>query len=118
MSDGLTVAVQVDQFYWVPGNHQFLGDTYHELGEYQKAIVHYQEAIRNLGRSGNLPSWKNLIELALIRTKLAANEQPESRRVGNLIVAQQYLTRAIDIFKECGADGWVERYEKELIASS
>ena len=24
------------------------------------------------------------------------------------------LARAIDIFKECGADGWVEKYEKEL----
>jgi tetratricopeptide (TPR) repeat protein len=28
--------------------------------------------------------------------------------------AQENLTKAIDIFKECGADGWVEKYEKEL----
>lgn len=187
LSDGLAVAVQVDQFYWVPGNNQFLGDTYHELGEFQKAIDHYQNAIRNLGRSGNLPSWKNLIELALIRTRLAASEQPDfnpeflaeylntnelrvydglirrhigeimmymgkmeeaeywfeeaaqthqknemnfhlacdyvvrgiaGKRVGKSIAALQHLTRAIDIFKECGADGWVEKYEKELIDSS
>jgi tetratricopeptide (TPR) repeat protein len=29
--------------------------------------------------------------------------------------ARDYLNRAIDIFKECGADGWVEKYEKELV---
>jgi hypothetical protein len=28
--------------------------------------------------------------------------------------AQENLTKAIEIFKECGADGWVEKYEKEL----
>ena len=28
--------------------------------------------------------------------------------------AKEQLTKAIDIFKECGADGWVEKYEKEL----
>jgi tetratricopeptide (TPR) repeat protein len=28
--------------------------------------------------------------------------------------AREKLNTAIDIFKECGADGWVEKYEKEL----
>ena len=28
--------------------------------------------------------------------------------------AKEYLSKAIDIFKECGADGWVGKYEKEL----
>jgi class 3 adenylate cyclase/tetratricopeptide (TPR) repeat protein len=28
--------------------------------------------------------------------------------------ASDYLTKAIDIMNQCGADGWVERYEKEL----
>jgi tetratricopeptide (TPR) repeat protein len=27
---------------------------------------------------------------------------------------KENLTKAIDIFKKCGADGWVEKYEKEL----
>ena len=27
---------------------------------------------------------------------------------------KENLTNAIDIFKECGSDGWVEKYEKEL----
>jgi tetratricopeptide (TPR) repeat protein len=29
---------------------------------------------------------------------------------------KENLTKAIEIFKECGADGWVEKYEKELAA--
>jgi tetratricopeptide (TPR) repeat protein len=28
--------------------------------------------------------------------------------------AKENLSKAIEIFKECGADGWVEKYEKEL----
>jgi hypothetical protein len=29
---------------------------------------------------------------------------------------KENLTKAIEIFKECGADGWVEKYDKELTA--
>ena len=36
------------------------------------------------------------------------------QRKGDLPNAKENLTKAIDIFRECGADGWVERYEKEL----
>jgi len=28
--------------------------------------------------------------------------------------ARENLDKAIEIFKECGADGWVEKYEKDL----
>jgi hypothetical protein len=28
--------------------------------------------------------------------------------------AKEQLTKAIDLFKECGADGWVRKYEKEM----
>ena len=183
LSAGLAVAKQIDQFYWRPGNHQFLGDTYYELGDYQESIDHYKEAIRNLERSGNLPSWKNLIELALIRARLASGEKPAydpdslakyltankfcvydgliKRYIGEIMAyqgdlgeaqywleqaaavhrknkmrfhlagdnvirstvclrlddsraAREYMICAIDIFRECGADEWVEKYEKEL----
>ena len=29
---------------------------------------------------------------------------------------KEYLRKALKTFKECGADGWVEKYEKELAA--
>ena len=37
------------------------------------------------------------------------------KRKGDLPKARENLSRAIEIFKECGADGWVEKYEKELV---
>jgi hypothetical protein len=36
------------------------------------------------------------------------------KRKGNLSSAKENLSKAIEILKECGADGWVEKYEKEL----
>jgi tetratricopeptide (TPR) repeat protein len=36
------------------------------------------------------------------------------KRKGDLTKAKEKLTNAIEIFKECGADGWVEKYQKEL----
>jgi class 3 adenylate cyclase/tetratricopeptide (TPR) repeat protein len=37
-------------------------------------------------------------------------------RKGDQSKAEVTLKKAIEIFKECGADGWVEKYEKELAA--
>ena len=39
-------------------------------------------------------------------------------RKGELAKAKKKLNKAIEIFKECGADGWVEKYEKELASFS
>jgi len=36
------------------------------------------------------------------------------RRIGERQKAREHLNRAIQIFKECGADGWVEKYEKQF----
>ena len=36
------------------------------------------------------------------------------KRKDDLPKAKENLTKAIEIFKECVADGWVEKYEKEL----
>jgi len=36
------------------------------------------------------------------------------KRKGDRLIAREDLGKAIDLFKECGADGWVEKYEKEL----
>jgi tetratricopeptide (TPR) repeat protein len=33
---------------------------------------------------------------------------------GNLVYAKEILNKSIEIFNECGADGWVKIYEKEL----
>ena len=36
------------------------------------------------------------------------------RRKSDLSKARENLNKAIEIFKECGADGWMEKYEAEL----
>ena len=36
------------------------------------------------------------------------------KRKGDTLRTKQQLHKAIEIFKECGADGWAEKYEKEL----
>jgi tetratricopeptide (TPR) repeat protein len=40
------------------------------------------------------------------------------KRKGDRLKAQENLGKAIEILKECGADGWVEKYEKELTTLS
>jgi Tfp pilus assembly protein PilF len=36
------------------------------------------------------------------------------KRKGDHSKSQENLNKAIEIFKECGAEGWVEKYEKDL----
>ncbi len=38
------------------------------------------------------------------------------KRKGDQSKAGKNLNKAIEVYKECGADGWVEKYESELLA--
>jgi len=38
------------------------------------------------------------------------------KRKGDRLKAQENLGKAIEIFEGCGADGWMEKAEKELIS--
>jgi len=40
------------------------------------------------------------------------------KRKGDRLKARENLGTAIEILKECGADGWVSKYEKELASIS
>ena len=40
------------------------------------------------------------------------------KRKGDRLKARENLSKAIEILKECGSDGWVEKYEKEMAAIS
>ncbi len=40
------------------------------------------------------------------------------KRKGDRLKTQENLGKAIEILKECGADGWVKKYEKELATLS
>ena len=36
------------------------------------------------------------------------------KRKGDLSGAKETLKKALELYKECAADGWVEKYEKKL----
>jgi len=40
------------------------------------------------------------------------------KREGDQPKVRENLGKAIEIMKECGADGWVEKYEEELASLS
>jgi hypothetical protein len=40
------------------------------------------------------------------------------KKKGDIQGAKDQLTKAIDLFRECGADGWIVKYEKELVRIS
>jgi hypothetical protein len=40
------------------------------------------------------------------------------KRKGDQSKAKENLNQAIKTFKECGADGWVEKFAKELVSLS
>jgi len=36
------------------------------------------------------------------------------KKKGDLLGAKEQLVRALDLFRKCGADGWVRKYEEEM----
>jgi tetratricopeptide (TPR) repeat protein len=182
---GADLCESINLISYGPWAHQWLGETYFEMGEYQKSQYHYGNAILVLGRNRLTPSLMNLSKIALTRSKALANEKddielpsaysyaaenkfkmidglmakyiseiliniddqhiPEAedwikkaietderygmmfqlgqdyalyadimRHKGDQSKAREKLGKAIDALKECGADGWVEKYEEEL----
>ncbi len=181
---GREFSTKLDQYWWKPWSNYFLGEVYHKLGEYQKAIGYYEEAASLFVRYGNWPSFITVSKMGLARAQMFNNKEavnletlygylsiPKAklvegwirrymseilmeidkgqiseakewikeaitadRRNGTLFeLAKDYLTyweilkrkengtqaserlqEAIGIFRECGAEGWVEKYEKEF----
>ncbi|MFX0201712.1 MAG: adenylate/guanylate cyclase domain-containing protein [Candidatus Hodarchaeota archaeon] len=166
----------------------FLGDTYFEIGEYQKAKDHYGKAISLMEKNRFAPYWRNFYKVGLARAKVMNNEKDIDlealyrhvdeikvklvsamaqryiaqillnideghlsdaenwvkkaidsagktgmmfdlgqdyafyteifKKRGDKAKARESLAKGVEILKECGADGWVEKYEKELAAIS
>jgi len=164
--------------------HWALGDTYFDMGEYEKSQDHYDEAFQLLQRARIVPSLMNSNKIASARSKVMNNQKDMNldeifrcyednrwkvfegwmasyigeillnideehiseaqdwikkaidadrrngtmfhlakdyalyaelfKRKGDTQKAKENLTKAIVIFKECGADGWVTRAEEAL----
>jgi len=82
-----------------------LGDTYFEIGEYQKAKDHYCKGILSLEHRC-LPSFVNLIRIALARTKVMNNEKDIDLKLLYTYEAENKLKFL---------DGWMPRYIGEIL---
>jgi tetratricopeptide (TPR) repeat protein len=161
-----------------------LGDTFYEMGNFQRSKEHYEKGIWAFERNRLFPSWVGWGKVALARSKVMNKEKDVNleslytisqnnkvkaaegwiqryigeillniddqhmseaehwiqkaieanqknrmmfhlgqdyalyadlfKRTGDRLKAQENLGKAIEILKECGADGWVAKYEKEL----
>jgi tetratricopeptide (TPR) repeat protein len=184
--EGIHLCEPINLFGWNSIAQTFLGETYDELGNYEKSKFHFINAVSQSKKGGFFSSWINLIQISLVRSMVMNNEKDVDlkpiytyisenkikafegymrRLFGEILLnmdenhlsdaedwirqaidadqrngtmfhlakdyalcadlfkrkddipkAKENLTRAIEIFKECGADGWVEKYEKELAA--
>jgi tetratricopeptide (TPR) repeat protein len=185
---GADLYTKINVISWNAITHLFLGETYFEIEEYQKALTHYKQSILILEHNKILPSLINLNRIGVRRAKVMSNEKDidlktlyayvednnsklydgwMKRYIGEILLnideqnvsetedwikkaieadrgndmkwhlgrdyilyskfykqkndpsrAKETMDKAIEIFKECGADGWVERYEKELASLS
>ncbi len=188
LSLGAEFSNRVDYFVWNATAHHALAEISHVMGDFQKAVFHYEEAIRLAELSELMPSFSSLGKTGLALANIMNDKQgvdPESvcrdainikpklwegwirrnlgeiflnvdgqhfpeaqhwieqaieaderngmrwhlardiavlaelfKRKGDREKAREQLGKAIDIYKECGADGWVKKAEEELIKMS
>jgi tetratricopeptide (TPR) repeat protein len=183
---GLEFCERINFDSWNAVSRFALGETYFEMGNFEKSKEHYQKGSWVLENIRLWPSWANAGKVGSARSKVMNKEKDvdletlyvHSRnnkvkaaegwtqrcigeillniddqhlsesdhwiqkaieadqrnrmmfhlgkdyalyaelfnRKGDRVKAKENLGKAIEILKECGADGWVEKYEKELAA--
>jgi class 3 adenylate cyclase/tetratricopeptide (TPR) repeat protein len=188
LTAGADFGERINYFAWNSVSQFYLGESFFEIGEYQKARAYYEKAIWFLEYNIWFPSFMNLHKVALARASLRETEKfidleslydlvsgnrlkvwdglirkylgetlinigdqriPEAealinkaidsdkrnglmwhlgkdyafysellKRRGDFSMAKENLGNAIKIFKECGADAWVGKYEKKLLEFS
>ena len=117
---GLKIAEEYKFHFWAAVACLWLGQLYDESGEYNKSIIYYDQVVDITEKSTLFPTRIKYARCALIKAKFFINS--ESTKILEAMIAlyrgmkEHYpnLNKAIDIFKVCGADGWVEKYEKGL----
>jgi tetratricopeptide (TPR) repeat protein len=185
---GAELSEKINYHAWNATARFNLGESYFEMGNFEKSKEHYEKSSWVLGNIQSFPSWANLGKAGLVRSKVINKERDVNleslyalsqnnkvkvvegwiqryigeillnideqhmsesehwiqkaieadqrnrtmfnlgrdyalyaglfKRKGDRLKTQENLGKAIEIFKECGADGWVEKYEKELATLS
>jgi len=86
--------------------HQWLGNTYFDLGRYQEAVDQYRETIHLRKYSGLFPSSEKLNRIALARAEVFSNKNN---------IDLKALYNAVSKNRLKLYDGWVARYMAEIL---
>ena len=87
---------------------------YLKLGELYTDGGRFEEALKSITKAKALYQEMEMeMDYWIGRTHAVLSQYHQKQN--NLPQAREQMTKAIEIMKECGADGWVERYEKELV---
>jgi class 3 adenylate cyclase/tetratricopeptide (TPR) repeat protein len=103
---GADFCERINLFVWNAIAHQYLGESYFEIGDFEKSKYHYDKAIRLTERNRLHPSWINLNNLALARVDVMNDEKDI-----NLEMLFDYNKR--NKLKLC--DGWMPKYLGEIL---
>jgi len=74
LSKGSELCEKIDLVIFQALGRFFRGESFFEIGEYAQAKTNYRKAIRILEENQIIPSWKNVCEVALARTRAINNE--------------------------------------------
>ena len=188
LSRGTDLCERINFLSWDVHAKFNLGETYLEMGEYQKSKTYYSKAISLAEHGRFFRSWVNCNKIGMAKAKVMNKEKDIdlpllcayayenevnlfdgllARYIGDVLLniddhhiseaegwinkaieadksnglmfelgrafalyaellkrkgdqtkAKENLGKAIEILNECGADGWVQKYEKELVALS
>jgi tetratricopeptide (TPR) repeat protein len=86
--------------------HFFLGESYFEMGDFEKPKAHFITATRILKHNRIIPSWKNTNKLALAKTKVMNAEQD---------IDLESLYDLVNDNKAKIWDGWIRRCVGEIL---
>ena len=98
------ISDKLNDFTGIAMANFYLGCLFWEYCEFEKSLLYFNKALE-LAKPINLV----LLIVTIYSSIILCVHIPR----GETDTAYQ-LNKAIEIMKECGADGWLERYEKEL----
>jgi tetratricopeptide (TPR) repeat protein len=103
---GAELCEKVNHFYSTALTHFNLGETYHQLQEYQKSKDHYSRAIWLMEQDRSFPFWIKLFRAGLARAKASNNEKDID--LGSLY--EYARDNKVNLY-----EGWISRYIGEIL---
>ena len=103
---GISFCEKTRHFTWGGWAAAFMGDMYFDLGEYEKAQEAYRKALKFVGKERFSPSWRTLLNVAIVRARVVQGESETARRT---------CRKAFAANKNRGFAGWIAQYIAEIL---